>query len=132
MMTRLYYKINVECLTSDTHSLSCSNSSLTVLLDLVGQLANVGSGEPVNLPAVLDEDKRRHRTDVVVAGQVGALVHVHLQHGHAAAVAVLQLLQLGSNLPAGAAPIGHKVSHDQLAARRTDALVEIALWGRDG
>ena len=76
---------------------------------------------------VLDEDKRGHGTDVVVAGQVGALVHVHFQHGHPIAVAILEGGQFWRNLSAGTAPIGHEIGDNQLGPSRTDALVEVTL-----
>lgn len=104
---------------------------LTVLLDLVDQHVGVGPSEAVHLAAIFNEDKGGHTANVVRGRQGGALVDVDLQHGAAFAVAPLDRHQLGRHLTTRGAPVGHKVSHNQLVARRPDVLIEVILWGRD-
>lgn len=91
------------------------------------QLFGVGPGKLVHDLLVLDEQERRHAGDVVLGGEVLALVHVHLDDDDLLRELVLELVQLRGDHLARAAPGGEKVHHDQLLAGGLQSAVEVSL-----
>lgn len=94
------------------------------------QLFGVGTGELVHDLLVFDVQEGGHAGDFVLGGQIFALVHVDLDEEHLFGILVLELLQLGGDHLAGAAPGGEKVHHDELVAGRFQLAVEVSLCKR--
>ena len=68
-----------------------------------------------HLPAILQHRQGWDAVDPETACQLRILVHIHLDHPHVAALSG-DLLHLGRNHPAGAAPGGPEIQQDGLFA----------------
>jgi len=82
-----------------------------VLRNQLLQLGLIGSHQVGNLDTVLDEDKGGHGSDVVRLGALLVDVNVHLEEDDLV-LRLGHLLNHGSDLLAGAAPLGEEVDDD--------------------
>lgn len=88
-----------------------------VLLNSSQNRRRVGTHNFLNLLSVLEQQKGRHGADAQLLGYIGAVIDIELDKADVAKL-VAELLDLGRNGLARAAPLGKGVDDDEL--RRLD------------